>query len=422
MRQDHQQQVGIVQRQVLTQSARQLVQLVVAPPAEFADLVARGAADNPFLSVSRSVLRGAEVRPDIPAQRPGLYAHVLAELPLLLRHKADLPIALRLAEGLDERGFLADPLPGIAAELKLPQDRVAAVLRQLQEIEPTGLFARTVGECLALHLRAQGQLDDVAVRVLGNLGGLSASGPGEFARRHGLDPARTAQVVDLVARLPRTAAAAFAEAPPAALPELIFERQDGQWTVRSALQCAPQLTLREATYRRALEVAADASARTETRRKWREACALHQAATLRDSTLAEMGRHLLAAQGAGLDSGLARLAPLTQREMAAQLSVHPSTVSRMVRHRFAQLDGRIVPLSRFFERPLAAGTAPTRSVVLCALRDLLASDPVAAGLSDLALARRLALAGIDVPRRRLAKYREMLGIPSSRRRRAAVPT
>ncbi len=421
MRQDHQQQVGIVQRQVLTQSARQLVQLVVAPPAEFADLVARGAADNPFLSVSRSVLRGAEVRPDIPAQRPGLYAHVLAELPLLLRHKADLPIALRLAEGLDERGFLADPLPGIAAELKLPQDRVAAVLRQLQEIEPTGLFARTVGECLALHLRAQGQLDDVAVRVLGNLGGLSASGPGEFARRHGLDPARTAQVVDLIARLPRAATAAFAEAPPAALPELIFERQDRHWTVRRANETSPQLTLREAAYRRALETATDAKARAETRRKWREACALHQAAALRDSTLAEMGRHLLAAQGAGLDSGLARLAPLTQREMASRLSVHPSTVSRMVRHRFAQIEGRIVPLSRFFERPLASGTAPTRSVVLCALRDLISSDPVAAGLSDLALAHRLALAGIDVPRRRLGKYRELLGIPSSRRRRPAVP-
>jgi DNA-directed RNA polymerase specialized sigma54-like protein len=112
MRQDHQQQIGIVQRQTLTQSARQLVQLVVAPPAEFADLVARGAADNPFLTVSRSVPRGAEARPDIPAQRPGLYAHVLAELPLLVRRKADLPIALRLAEGLDERGFWPTPCPG----------------------------------------------------------------------------------------------------------------------------------------------------------------------------------------------------------------------------------------------------------------------------------------------------------------------
>ncbi len=421
MRQDHQQQVGIVQRQALSQSARQLVQLVVAPPAEFADLMARGAADNPFLTVSRHFARGSGAPPEAPAHQPGLFAHVLAELPLLLRQRADLPVALRLAEGLDERGFLVDPLPDIAAELKLPPARVAAVLRQVQGIEPAGLFARSVAECLALQLRAQGQLDDVAVRVLGNPGGTSAGGPAEFARRHGLDPARTAQVVDLIARLPRSAAAAFAEAPPAALPELVFERQDGQWTVRCAVETAPQLTLREATYRRALAADADASARTETRRKWREACALHQAATLRDTTLAELGRHLLAAQGAGLDSGLARLAPLTQRQIASRLSVHPSTVSRMVRHRFAQIEGRIVPLSQFFERPLASGTAPTRSVVLCALRDLLAADPAADRLSDLALARRLALTGIDVPRRRLAKYREMLGIPSSRRRRAAVP-
>lgn len=424
MRQDHQQQIGIAQRQMLSQSARQLVQLIVAPPAEVADLVDRLATDNPFLSVSRAFPRGGGLQADSPSPQPSLFAHVLAELPMLVRKPADLPIAARLAEGLDERGFLADGVPEIAADLKVPVARVEAVLSQLQGIEPTGLFARSASECLALQLRTAGQLDEAAVCLLCNRDELAASGAADFARRHGLDPGRLTQLIDLIAKLARNPAAAFGETAAAAIPELQFERTGDEWSVRLILQSAPHLTLRHAAYASALGEAADAAARSALRGKWREACALHQAAGLRDATLERLGKQLLLLQRTGLESRLTKVAPLTRRELAMRLSVHESTVGRMVSNRFAMVEGKIVPLGRFFERPMAAReSAPlTRSIVLDALRKLIASDPAAATMSDLALSRKLAGSGIAVTRRRLGKYREILGIPCSRRRRTALAT
>lgn len=424
MRQDHQQRIGIAQRQVLSQSARQLVQLVAAPPAEVADLVDRLAAENPFLSLSRAFPRGGGLQADSPSPRPSLFAHVLAELPMLVRRQSDLPIAVRLAEGLDERGFLTDGLPEIASDLKVPLARVETVLSQLQDIEPTGLFARSASECLALQLRTKGQLDETAIRLLCNRDELAAGGAADFARKHGLDPGRLTQLIDLIARLTRNPAAVFGETAAAAIPELQFERTGDEWSVRLILQSVPHLTLRHAAYARALEEAADAAARSALRDKWREACALHQAAGLRDATLENLGKQLLLLQRMGLESHLARVAPLTRRELAARLSVHESTVGRMVSNRFAMVEGKIVPLGRFFERPVAARErAPlTRSIVLDALRRLIASDPAAATMSDLALSRKHAGSGIAVTRRRLGKYREMLGIPCSRRRRTALMT
>lgn len=422
MRQDHQQQIRTTQRQVLSQSARQLVQLVVAPPAEFADLIERQAAENPFLTVSRSLSRATTLQAEAQSPRPSFFAHVLAELPMLVRIPEDRRIAVRLVEGLDERGFLDDSLSEIGAELKTPVVRVETVLSMLQRIEPVGLFARSVTECLALQLRAMGQLDETAVGMLRNLDGLAARGATDFARRQGMDAGRVNQLIDLIARLSRNPAAAFDETATAAIPELQFERKASEWSVRSLLQSAPHLKLRDAAYSRALGEAPDAEARSELRRKWRAACDLLHAATVRDTTFHNLGEQLLLHQRTGLDSGLVKLAPLTQRSVAAALSVHESSVSRLVRHRFALVEGMVVPLSKFFERPRTArdGKPQTRSFVLDALRELITSDPAAAAMSDLALARKLGDSGIQVTRRRLGKYRASLGLLSSSRRRVTT--
>lgn len=417
MRQDHQQQIATAQRQVLSQSARQLVELITLSPAEYSDRVERCSAENPFLSAPpiprRSVVWSEQLSPG-----PSLFAHVLAELPLLVRAPADLSVARRLAEGLDERGFLVESVSDIAADLKLSVAKVEAILAKVQGIEPVGLFSRSVGECLALQLRAQGELDEVAIRLLCDLDGVAALGAVEFARRQGARPERVMHLLSLIGKATRNPAAAFGETAPVALPELHFERQGKGWTVSSIQAATPQVALRHTEFALALAAARDAEERQDLRRLWREAQMLHQAASARLSTMLELGKSLVLLQQLGLDSGLTSLAPLTQREVAARLSVHQSTVSRLVRHRFVSVEGRIVQLARFFERPrpLRDGQQGTRSAVLAALQKLVTSHP-ASGLSDLAITRELDAVGIHVTRRRLAKYRTLLGIPPSQPRR-----
>lgn len=419
MRQEHQQTAALALRQRLSQSARQRLELVVMPPMEFAEYLERQAEENPFLSVSRTTLRGhAGHSVSIAAQQPGLFAHVLAELPFLVKTAADLPIAVRLAEGLDERGFLVDTVTEIAADLTVPLARVEEVLALVQGIEPAGLFARTVAESLGLQLRALGGLNEMAIRLLCDLDGLATDGPERFAHRHGLDLQAVNDWIRRLAMLRRNPASALGEAAPAVLSELLFERSDGVWTVQTTLQSTTQLSLRAKAFTDAMNAAEGAEEKQRLRRLWRDAQALHQAASLRDTTLAELGKQLVQHQGPGLDSGLTALAPLTQRQMAEWLSVHESTISKVVRHRFASVEGQVVPLSRFFERPrrMPESGPRTRSVALCALRELLESERMR-GKSDRDLVEELAVGGIQITRRRLAKYRGLLGIPSSRQRR-----
>lgn len=421
MRQNHQQKMGLRQKQTLSQSARQLVDMVVLPPHEFSDLIGQRSENNPFLRFAPLRSPGAAIAAVMPTptQTPSLFAHVLQEMPLIIRNQADMPVAVRLAEGLDERGYLVDSLTEIAADLQVSSAGVERVLAQLQDIEPVGLFARSVAECFALQLRAKGELDEAAVLLLANLGSLAAAGAAEFARRNNLAPERVHHLIGLITKLRRIPAAAFGETESVAFPELHFERKNGAWCVAATLPSAPRLSLLTSEYDRALAAAPDAETQGNLRHLWREAKALHQAASLRDSTLLELGKQILASQKIGLDSRFETLAPLTQREVAERLSIHESTVSRIVRHRFALVEGRVLPLARFFERAVATkGRATlTRSMVLNALRDILASDPAGATMSDLGLTQALARAGIEIPRRRVGKYREILGVPSSHRRK-----
>ena len=419
MRQDHQQRIGTAQKQVLSQSARQLVEMIVLPPADFAELVRQRVRDNPFLSISSPPLQGAAGLAEPVEAGPGLFAHVLAELPLLVRTPAELAIAMRLAEGLDEQGFLVEDLSAIAGDLALPRASVDAVLARIQRIEPAGLFARSVSECFALQLREEGMLDDVAIRVLCDLDGLAAEGPDRFAAGRGLDPARVRGLIDRISRLRRSPAADFGGPVATALPELIFERRGEEWTVSAAALPVPRARLRPGALATDLAKTASPEARAELRRQWRDAQVLCRAMGLRDETLLALGRLLIEGQRTGLDSAFTVLAPLTQREVAARLSVHESTIGRIVKHRFASVRGRTVPLACFFERPRPTkdGRAQTRSFVLAALRQLFETGQAAA-LSDQALVDELAASGIAVTRRRLAKYRDRLGFPSSHGRGA----
>jgi RNA polymerase sigma-54 factor len=457
MRLDSRPETGLAQRQGLGLRARQWLETLVLPgPALAASLAAR-AADNPFLRAGLALRPGpsaagpyaagpyaagpgaagageagpigsgpgdwgqwetgpGQAGPGGSGLGPSLFGHVLAALPLVTRG-ADRAIALRLTEALGETGLLVEPLEEIAAELGLPLGRVAAVLARLQRIEPAGLFARSLAECLALQLCARGLFDETAVAVLARLDGLAGSDAEGFARRHGLDPDRVGRLWPVLARLSASPAAAFAEPAPALRPDLAFERRPEGWQAVVLAEAQPRLALCPDAFRRALARAPDAAQRDRTRRQWQEAQDLARALAGRAATLARLGQILVLAQRAGLDSGFRARAPLTRREVAARLGLHEATVGRLVQQRLALVGGRMVPLSWFFERPQPAATAPgaTRSAVLAALRALIEAEGGAAKLSDAELARRLAAQGLSLSRRRLGKYRQLLGLPARRR-------
>lgn len=419
MQQGQRQETRVVQRQVLGLTARQTLELVVMSASELAEVLDRTARENPFVVCRAPVVQQARMSAEPEAGGDSLFSHVLAAIPLLVSSTADRAVAFRLAEALDETGLLVEDTGAIATELGLPRARVETVLTCLQQIEPVGLFARSVKECLALQLRARNLLDATAVTLLCHLDSLPATGIAAFARRHALDADRVQALLAVIARLTRNPGAAFGGRGASAVwPDLAFSRTQDGWTVATCAEVLPRVTLRPAAFERALAQAPDAETRSLVRRRWQEARNLHRMLAQREDTLLRLGGILVQDQRRGLDSGFHCLAPLTQREVAARLSVHSSTVCRMVRHRMALVEGQMVPLARFFERPHRAAAAQglTRSAILAALTQRVASEPKADPFSDEDLARFLSENGMQASRRQVSKYRALLNIPAAHRR------
>jgi len=411
----------LTQRRKLALEMRQALGVMVMPVHELAEHTARMAAANPFVTYRPPQIFGPAVTVMDTAGPCGLFGRVLEQIPFLARTQTERRIALALAEELDDRGYLGASVSVIAQRHGLEPAIVARVLARLQEMEPAGVFARTLKECLGLQLRARGRLTPLAVAVLNVLESLrTPARVSAFARRQGADPRAVQAVLDDIRILPAHPAAGLDAGNEIHLiPDLEFHHRPTGWEVSLCRQTQPHLALNEKLYQRLEAASPDEDSRRELRQKWSEARSLVAAVATRERTLLRLGRVLAERQATALGNGLASCCPLTRREVAQGLGLHESTLSRIVAHRMALVGGRMTPLARFFERARRnAASADTRSQVLMALRTALTTESRANPLSDERLAHLLGTMGYAVSRRRIAKYRALCGIPGMHQRTA----
>lgn len=348
--------------------------------------------------------------PVLASPGPSLMAHVLAQIDRRMKSPQDRRIALALAEALAPTGWLDRPLAEIAQGLGRPLAEVTAVLHRLQEIEPVGLFARSLSECLMLQAQEAGLCDAVMQAVLTHLDLLAR---GETARIAALAGCAEAEVLRRLGQIrtmnpkPGTAFEALA-APPLREPDLLARRRaDGDWDIALNGAALPDLRIGPA---------GSAEHRAE-------ALQLERMVLARKATLLRLGAEVMRRQRPALDQGPGRLQPMTMAEVAQALDLHESTVSRAVAGVSVDTPWGVWWLRKLFSR--AMGPAPAEgaeALSAAALRDhltrLIAAEPAEAPLSDAVLAQSLGQAlGLGLARRTVAKYRAMLGIPPAHRRR-----
>jgi RNA polymerase sigma-54 factor len=380
------------------------------------------AAHNPFLVLDAAPLaqagwlprwssafasaRGSGDAPEAASPGPSLMAHVLAEIEAVTRSARERQIALVLAEALEPSGWLGRPLPELARQAGCALGDAEAVLARLQGIEPTGLFARSLGECLRLQAEEAGRLDPVLEMMLEHLGLLAG---GEFARLARLCGVAEAEIV---ARLrvirsfdPKPGAQFDPGASDAREPDLVVTQGPGGWEVALNRSSLPALSVRRPAGRPQAEAERAALA---------AALGLTRMLEQRNATLLRVALAVLDRQGAALDHGLGALVPMTLADVAAVVDLHISTVSRVVA-------GVAVatPLGTWRLRALFGPQVGDVSAV--AIRSeiarLVAAEDPRAPLSDAALTEALVRSGRRVARRTVAKYREMLRIPTAGRRK-----
>ncbi len=367
------------------------------------------------------------------ASRMTLADYLLQQARLSLP-QADLPIARYLIGGLDQRGLLSRPVEEVAEDLGVERERVEAVLQVIQTLEPTGIAARDVRECLLIQLNELRERDaesTVAERLIVDQWDLlGSSSLDKLGREVGAsaDEVRTALCFIREnlnpfpahagwARDTRAANGPAAEADvPTTEPDVIIRRREGA-RARYTIEL-PKAGLYRLQVRTASDPAcdgvndADGSSRGEDWDRWQELCGrarlFIKSIEQRWETLHTLMRHLVDYQREFLEGGEQCLKPLTRAEVADWMDVHESTISRAVAGKYVELPcGRIVPLEVFFD-----SAAPVKHLI----REFVEQEEEC--LSDSAIAEKLAQHGYDVARRTVAKYRNALEIlPSSLRRR-----
>ncbi|MGF1659226.1 MAG: RNA polymerase factor sigma-54 [Rubrimonas sp.] len=420
------------QRQTLQMGASMLNSLAILGMSaqELSDHLNALAQTNPFVSYRPPpafAARGGEefdVVAALATHRPSLMAHVVAQIELAFSAPADRMIALRFAEALEPSGWLGQPVEMIALTAGVSQERAERVLAALQGFEPTGLFARTLSECLTLQALEADALTWEVETLLENLHLVGEGRMVELAELCDCDPGDLPELLAQLRRFdPKPGLAYEHVAPPAFPPDLIASRTAEGWAVELNRAVTPTIAVRED---RLADGGVDRAARRERRKALAEARALALALDRRGDTLLRAAAVLVARQSAFLDRGVAFLAPLSLEDVAAELGLHASTVSRSLAGRMIQTPTRTLPLRAFFSRGVgggAAGEGVSRDSALEFVRETVRGEDPANPLSDDAIVLRAERAGLAIARRTVAKYRAALGLGSSyvRRRRPTPP-
>lgn len=372
------------------------------------------AADNPHLRLDpprqepadwlprwERAFSGGGLEPDLAASAgPSLMAHVTERIAAMDFAGPDRRVAGMLAEALEPSGWLGRSLSSVAAEAQVPVGRVEDVLRRLQGIEPAGLFARSLSECLLLQA-IEARVDDAVLRgVLEHLPLMASGDVARLARILGV-PAEEIQLRFRVVRGfdPKPGAQFSSLSAPVREPDLIARKRIEGWVVALNRSSLPEMSV--------------SSGRGAGRGGARAVIRLVES---RNATLLRVGAEVMRRQEAALETGLAALVPLTMGEVAEVLGLHESTVSRIVAGTSIDTPRGTVWLRNLFSGRVGAAEI-SAAAVRARLAGVVSSEDAAKPLSDEALARALSDEGVAVARRTVAKYREMLGIPPAHRRR-----
>ncbi|WP_312708767.1 RNA polymerase factor sigma-54 [Stenotrophomonas sp.] len=360
------------------------------------------------------------------AETETLADHLLWQLHLSHLSMRDRSIGAALIDALEDDGYLRESLDTIAETL-LPaihagEDEILTVLHQIQRFDPVGVAARTLGECLQLQLAVlpadtpgQALARQIAA---GPLERLPRSGVSGIAQELKQPLAEVETAVALLRSLdprPGTQIAPLSQ-DTYVVPDVVVWRQGGVWRAALAAHAGPKVMIHRG-YEQMIRRCGDADA-GYLRSQLQEARWLLKGLQARGETLLRVVRCLIQQQAGFLEFGEQALRPLTLREIAGELGLHESTVSRAIARKHVRTPRGTLPLRAFFASGIDTdgGGEASSTAIQAMIRRLIDDENPRKPLSDAKLADLLKTSGIPVARRTVAKYREAMNISASHER------
>ncbi|MGH8033302.1 MAG: RNA polymerase factor sigma-54 [Luteimonas sp.] len=360
------------------------------------------------------------------AKTDSLQDHLSWQLHLTHLSARDRAIGLMLIDAIDDDGYLREPLDAIAQAL-LPEtvcttDEISAVLYQVQRLDPVGVGARDLGECLLLQLKALAHDTPgkaLAQRIVSeSIERLPRIGVDGLAAELRCAATDAAAALHLVRSLDPRPGAQIGALPASTyiIPDCVITLQRGVWRVMLANERQTRLTIHRG-YEQMIRHAASSDA-GYLRGRLQEARWLLKNLEQRGETLLKVMRCLVRQQSGFLEFGAQALRPLTLREVAGEVGLHESTISRAIARKYVRTPRGTIALRAFFASGIDTdgGGEASSTAIQDMIRRLVAEENPRKPLSDARLAETLKASGVPVARRTVAKYREALHIPSSHER------
>ncbi len=307
-------------------------------------------------------------------------------------------------------------------EVPVETDEVEEALHVVQKLDPPGVGARTLKECLLLQLTPETPHRDLLRVLLDNhLEDIQHNRLPIIERKTGFSLALIKEAIEAIKHFnPRPGAQFTAENIPYVVPDIQVERtEDGEYSVRLLDDWLPNIYISRRYVDLYKEKGADPKTKEYLKRKIQAAQWLQESIEQRRGTLEKVTKAIIAHQRAFLDRGPEQIQPLKMQQIADQVGVHVTTVSRAVDDKWVQTPRGIFPLKRFFGggAELASGEEVAWEVIKQKMLEIIDHEDKSSPLSDEDLVAKLNVAGYPVKRRTVTKYRKMANIPSSRQRK-----
>lgn len=358
------------------------------------------------------------------AQSTDMRLQLLEQFGMRAGSSADLALAAFILDHVSDSGYLEvgpEDLVERARAVGLDPDRLETVRQLLMRCEPEGIGARSLRECLAVQLAELA--GPVAGRALArriineHLELLASHDPARIARALKIDAEQAAEAMAVVLRLDPRPGARLSKPADAVVPDVRIERARNGWRVTLNRRCTPRIRVNP-VYEEMLQ-SSEATPQTGPMRDLlQQARWFSRGLATRHDTLLKVTAAIVARQGAFLGNGPQAMVPLTLKQIADEVGVHESTVSRVTTGKYVQTPCGTFELKHFFAVKLdGAGVAGV--AVQSIVKKLIDGETPSAPLADDVIVVLLARQGIRIARRTVAKYRDLLGIPSARQRQRA---
>ena len=362
------------------------------------------------------------------ASGESLQDHLLWQLELASFGPRQLAIARAIVDAISDDGYLTESLEEIAQtlrpELECSGEEIASVLARVQALDPAGVGARSVGECIELQLR---QLDpatpgfETALRIARHHLELVAERELSLLRRelHATEEEITCALALVRSCHPRPGATVSAGSAEYVVPDVFVRRTEHGWGVEMNPATLPRVRLNQSY---ASLIGRNASHAT-MRAQLQEARWLLKSLEIRHETLMKVARSIVERQTAFLEHGEEHMRPMILKDIAEAVTMHESTISRVTSGKYMHTPRGVFELRYFFSSQVegADGSGTSSTAIRAKIRKLVKDEDPEAPLSDGRIAELLSGEGIPVARRTVAKYREAMGIAASNERRRTGP-